>query len=375
MNKNKLYIVIIIIAALITHLTSMAQTVIQMEYDAGVYKIPCYVNGARMKFILDTGASDVCLSMEMAEYLLENDYLSEDDFTGMGYSTLADGSVVEHLKLILKDIEIGGLHLKNVSAIVIAQQYAPMLMGQSALKKLGSYTVNGNKLVISGYSESTGKRSQLLKTAKESMDKGLYAVAISSYVQAREILELDYADLEHLAWCYKYEGKYKECFEICKKWLSLYERLNYQNFNSSIYELTWRCNYYFGYYEQALLYKQKRMLTRSSNTTLEDLAWDQEHLGDIYFYLKRYNDAITSYNAAITNMRYFKKEKDEFPVIKDNNLLACSYFGLCRCYRVKSNLNDYKKFLDLAKKCGHEQAIKISSSKDNINRYYTRGTI
>ena len=84
MNKNKLYIVIIIIAALITHLTSMAQTVIQMEYDAGVYKIPCYVNGARMKFILDTGASDVCLSMEMAEYLLENDYLSEDDFTGMG---------------------------------------------------------------------------------------------------------------------------------------------------------------------------------------------------------------------------------------------------------------------------------------------------
>ena len=309
MNKNKLYIVIIIIAALITHLTSMAQTVIQMEYDAGVYKIPCYVNGARMKFILDTGASDVCLSMEMAEYLLENDYLSEDDFTGMGYSTLADGSVVEHLKLILKDIEIGGLHLKNVSAIVIAQQYAPMLMGQSALKKLGSYTVNGNKLVISGYSESTGKRSQLLKTAKESMDKGLYAVAISSYVQAREILELDYADLEHLAWCYKYEGKYKECFEICKKWLSLYERLNYQNFNSSIYELTWRCNYYFGYYEQALLYKQKRMLTRSSNTTLEDLAWDQEHLGDIYFYLKRYNDAITSYNAAITNMRNFKKEK------------------------------------------------------------------
>ncbi len=377
MNQNKIYFrtLLLLIIIVITNVHLLAQTVIQMEYDRGVYKIPCYVNGAKMKFILDTGASDVCLSMEMAEYLLENDYLSEDDFTGMGASTLADGSVVDHLKLVLKDIEIGGLHLKNVSAIVIAQQYAPMLMGQSALKRLGSYAINGNKLVISGYPESTGKRSQLLKTAKESMDKGLYAVAISSYVQAREILELDYADLEHLAWCYKYEGKYKECFEICKKWLTLYERLNYQNFNSSIYELTWRCNYYFGYYEQALLYKQKRMLTRSSNTTLENLAWDQEHLGDIYFYLTRYNDAITSYNAAITNMRNFKKEKDEFPIIKDDNLLACSYFGLCRCYRMKGNKKDFKKFLELAKKCGHEQAIKISYNKDYIERYYNKGVI
>ncbi len=375
MNKNKFYIITLLIATLITHSTSMAQTVIQMEYDSGVYKIPCYVNGARMKFILDTGASDVCLSIEMVEYLLENDYISEDDFTGTGHSTLADGSVVDHIKLVLKDIEIGGLHLKNVSAIVIAQQYAPMLMGQSALKKLGSYTVNGNKLVISGYTESTGKRNQLLKTAKESMDKGFYAVAISSYVQARDILELDYADLEHLAWCYKYEDKYKECFEICKKWLSLYERLNYQNFNGSIYELTWRCNYYFGYYEQALLYKQKRMLTRSSNTTLESLAWDQEHLGDIYFHLKRYNEAITSYNAAITNMRNFKKENDEYPVIKDNTLLACSYFGLCRCYRMQGNKKDFKKFLELAKKCGDEQAIKISYNKASIERYYNKGSI
>lgn len=378
MNKSKsyFYIVFFVIISLITNSQLLAQTVIQMEYDRGVYKIPCYVNGARMKFILDTGASDVCLSMEMAEYLLENDYLTEDDFIGLGYSTVADGSVVDHLKLTIKDIEIGGLHIKNVPAIVIARQSVPLLMGQSALRKLGSYTINGNKLVINNYAqEGEGEKSKLLKTAKECMDKEYYALAISNYEQAQKISQLGYADMEHLAWCYKCENKYKECFEICKKWLSLYESLNIRNFNSSIYELTWRCNYYFGHYEQALIYKQKRMLTRSSDATLEMLAWDQEHLGDIYFYLTRYKDAITSFNASITNMRNFKQEKDEFPVIKDNNLLACSYFGLCRCYRMQGNKKDFKKFLELAKKCGHEQAIKISYNKDYIERYYNKGVI
>ena len=224
MNK-KIYIAAFLLFTLLTSFSSPAQTVIQMEYSGGVYKIPCYVNGARMKFILDTGASSVCLSVDMAEYLLENDYLTSDDFYGVGSSSIADGSVVDHLKLIIKDIEIGGLHLSNVNAIVIAGQSAPLLMGQSALQKLGSYTINGNKLVINNYAQKgTGERSKLIETAKESMEKGYYAVAISSYVKAREIYELDYAHLEHLAWCYKYEGKYKECFEVCKKWLYSVEK-------------------------------------------------------------------------------------------------------------------------------------------------------
>ncbi len=375
MNK-KIYIAAFLLFTLLTSFSSQAQTVIQMEYSGGVYKIPCYVNGARMKFILDTGASSVCLSVDMAEYLLENDYLTSDDFYGVGSSSIADGSVVDHLKLIIKDIEIGGLHLSNVNAIVIAGQSAPLLMGQSALQKLGSYTINGNKLVINNYDQTgTGERSKLIETAKESMNKGYYALAISSYEKAREIYELDYAHLEHLAWCYKYEDNYKECFEVCKKWLSLYENLNYQNFNSSMYELAWRCNYYFGYYEQALLYKQKRLLTRKPDQSIETLAWDQEHFGDIYFRLKRYENAITSYSNVITTIKQDKKLKDEFPVIKDNNLLAATYFGLCKCYRIQSDEKKFKKFLELSKKCGYEEAIKISSSKDNIKLYYKKGTL
>ena len=37
----------------------LGQRIIIMEKDGGVYKIPCSVNGAKMKFIFDTGAATV----------------------------------------------------------------------------------------------------------------------------------------------------------------------------------------------------------------------------------------------------------------------------------------------------------------------------
>ena len=96
-----------------------AQVTITMEQDGGVYKVPCVVNGAKMKFIFDTGAATVCLSESMAEYLLDNDYITRDDILGIGTSQVADGRIVDHVKINLRDIEIAGLHLKDVEAVVV----------------------------------------------------------------------------------------------------------------------------------------------------------------------------------------------------------------------------------------------------------------
>ena len=46
--------------------TVIAQVTIQMQEENGVYKIPCEVNGLRMNFIFDTGASNVCISLREA---------------------------------------------------------------------------------------------------------------------------------------------------------------------------------------------------------------------------------------------------------------------------------------------------------------------
>ncbi len=132
-------------------LSIKAQKVIMMEKEGGVYKISCTVNGAKMKMIFDTGASSVSISMAMANYLFENDYITVDDIVGTSSATVANGSIINTTVIILKDIEISGVHIKNVEAVVTEGQNVPLLFGQSAIKKLGSYTINGNALILNNH--------------------------------------------------------------------------------------------------------------------------------------------------------------------------------------------------------------------------------
>ena len=140
--------VIAILSLLFSTLLAFSQVVIKMEEDGGVYKIPCVVNGTKIKFVFDTGASAVCLSESMAEYLYDNDYIAAEDFVGRGQSSVADGRIVNNLHLILRDIEIAGLHLRDVESIVIEGQKAPLLLGMTAISKLGRIELNGNQLII-----------------------------------------------------------------------------------------------------------------------------------------------------------------------------------------------------------------------------------
>ena len=54
-------------------------------------------------------------------------------------------------KIYEKDIEISGMHIKNVKAIVISSQNAPLLLGQTAIQKLGRISLNGDKLIINDF--------------------------------------------------------------------------------------------------------------------------------------------------------------------------------------------------------------------------------
>lgn len=53
--KHFLFCIVTVFCAL----SMSAQRVITMELDKGVYRVPCTLNGLKMKFIFDTGASSV----------------------------------------------------------------------------------------------------------------------------------------------------------------------------------------------------------------------------------------------------------------------------------------------------------------------------
>lgn len=116
----------------------------------GTYEVACTINGLPLKFIFDTGASDVSISSVEADFMLKNDYLSAKDFRGSKKYLTASGNICEGAIICLKEIQVGDLTLRNIEASVVKNQQAPLLLGQSALERFGTITIDNenSKLII-----------------------------------------------------------------------------------------------------------------------------------------------------------------------------------------------------------------------------------
>ena len=125
-----------------------SQITITMEKKNGVYFLPGEVNGIPLKFVFDTGASNVYLSSTEAIFMLKNGFIEEGDFGGISYSQVANGEIVENKEVILRELKIGSIVLRNVPALISQSLDAPLLLGQSAIEKLGPIQINGDNLTI-----------------------------------------------------------------------------------------------------------------------------------------------------------------------------------------------------------------------------------
>ncbi len=190
------FIVIFLIGFLSSNVFS--QKVIQMEYSNGVYKLPCHVNGAKLKMIFDTGASSVVISLSTAQYLYQNDYITDSDFRGFGQSQVADGRIVDNAIINLRDVEVAGIHIKDVNAVISSSLSSPLLFGQSAIQKLGKVSLQDGKLILldvhSDKSYAVIYRGYYI--SKESLNKLLSQKAnpYADYMNLRNDLRKDYFD-------------------------------------------------------------------------------------------------------------------------------------------------------------------------------------
>ena len=122
--------------------------------EGGVCKVKCTINALPLYFVFDTGASDVSLSNVEAAFMLKNDYLSKSDMSGKGYYSNANGDISEGTIVTLKEVNFGGLTLKNVKASIVKNQKAPLLLGQSVLARLGKIEIdNSHKVIRVKYNE------------------------------------------------------------------------------------------------------------------------------------------------------------------------------------------------------------------------------
>jgi len=141
---------ILITFLILSSCSANSQTVIKMERDAGLSTIPCKVNGLHLRFIFDTRAGDVSISLAEATFMLRNRFFDKNDFMGTTNYKDANGNIYEGIKINIKEIEIAGLKLRNVTASIVKNLQAPLLLGQSTISKLGTIQLdlNSNTLTI-----------------------------------------------------------------------------------------------------------------------------------------------------------------------------------------------------------------------------------
>lgn len=201
--------IIVLFIALMGCLCLNAEVRIHMEKEAGVYKVPCQVNGLKIKFIFDTGAAIVSISSSYANMMLANGYLEETDITGVSKSILADGSVVENLVVNLREVKIGGLTLKDVTAYIVTSQNAPLLLGQSVIQRLGKVSIDGEYLVVHDSNIYTEEEiDKFYEKAIEYYDKNLYSEALKYFKIVYEHLGEETSPwiLLYLGVCYYHQG-------------------------------------------------------------------------------------------------------------------------------------------------------------------------
>ncbi len=383
--KSVVHKLVIVILIGLIHSQCLSQTVIQMEEYGGLYRIPCKVNGAKMKLIFDTGADKVCLSLFMANYLYDNDYITDEDIVGSGATAVADGSIVNHIKINIKDIEIQGIHLKNVEAIVMDGQDAPLLLGQSAIKKLGKYSISGNKLIFG--SNNTSNKIILSQQEIDSIESiafdaarsGYYNVSVEQYGILYKNDYLTSYGKKWYAWFLQQSGNYEDALEI---YLSIQNDIEEGDSDekTDLYYSIANCYFELKIYDKAIPYYEKTRYNTS-------LKWEGIGLSSVLSIYSSYTE-MGNYNMAQKvvddNIYNYLKEKgfkrtDCWELNKKDEILGLLYsmraFAYSEYYAENHHL-EIEYYLILSAAWGYDKSISYCNkvnidywSNSNIIRY------
>jgi formylglycine-generating enzyme required for sulfatase activity len=121
---------------------------IPLEKQGGVYTLPVRINGViTLNFVLDSGAAEVSVPVDVVSTLLRTGTIKESDFLPGQVYSLADGSTLKSPRFLIRELEFGGIKISNVPASV-APLAGELLLGQSLLERLDSWSMDNRRHVL-----------------------------------------------------------------------------------------------------------------------------------------------------------------------------------------------------------------------------------
>lgn len=118
------------------------RTILEMETENGVRFVWIEINGVKLRFVFDTGASSICISPAEAMVMYRQGTLLKEDILDVQYYQDATGRISEGTKIILRTVKIGDIILENVEATIVNSVNAPLLLGQTVLERFGKIEID-----------------------------------------------------------------------------------------------------------------------------------------------------------------------------------------------------------------------------------------
>ena len=117
------------------------ETVLEREANGHFY-VNAKVNGELVRFVVDTGASGVALTTEVAERIGIAFSPAEFEYVGEGAAGPVRGKLIT-----IEEIDIDGKTVDNVSGVILAGGDLSLL-GQSYLSRMGEVQMRGDYMVL-----------------------------------------------------------------------------------------------------------------------------------------------------------------------------------------------------------------------------------
>ena len=102
------------------------------------------VNGIDMKFMIDTGCSDMQITSAEYFHMKHLGIVSDSDIVENAKCVYADNSSNECPVIRIKNINIGGIEVKDINCTIQENAESSLLLGQQVLKQLGEISIDYN---------------------------------------------------------------------------------------------------------------------------------------------------------------------------------------------------------------------------------------
>lgn len=116
---------------------------VPITLDGDLHIVNIKIGNIENYFILDSGASDISISEDLEQRLVNSGFISMDDYLANGLYKLADGSIRSCKRVQLKALIICNFKVNNVIAS-ISNNSSPLLLGKSFFNKFKKWSIDNS---------------------------------------------------------------------------------------------------------------------------------------------------------------------------------------------------------------------------------------